>query len=123
MIAEEQRKHHLENNEARYVGVLCDKHQFAEMTPVKVTQGRGNLVCEFYEGFRCSVPSCKRFFGTMGYADMIENTEFENLLNGPGCPQFSTLPMYLQKVPESGLIRWVCAQCNEERPGGEPIVT
>jgi hypothetical protein len=121
LIDKEQRKHHAEHNKPRYIGVLCDKHQGVEMEPVELHHGHGPIT-EVQRGFRCPVPGCKRFFGKIGYADLTENNEFENILKGPGCPQFPALKMYLQKT-SLGLIRWVCAQCNEERPSGPPIIT
>ena len=120
LIENEQRKHHWEQNKARYIGVLCDR-QGIEMQNVTVLRGLG-LTTRKETGFRCQVPGCKRFFGTSGYADLTNDKTvqlFENLLNGPTCPQFPALPMYLQSSP-SGLVRWVCAQCNEERPAANP---
>jgi hypothetical protein len=73
----EQREHHSEENEARYVGVLCDQHRFVEMQAVEVEHGRG-LFTEWKKGFRCVVPGCGRFFGPEGYADLNKDTKFEN---------------------------------------------
>jgi hypothetical protein len=84
LIEKEQRKRHSEQNEPlSYSGVLCDKHG-VEMERVVVMQGRG-IVTERHPGFRCRVPSCRRFFGELGYADITSETKFENILSGPAC--------------------------------------
>ncbi len=85
------------------------------MEHVIVRHGRG-ILTDQYEGFRCTAPGCQRFFGVLGYADLTKQTEFENILDGPDCPQAPSFKMYLQNdAPPSGVIRWVCAKCNEER--------
>ena len=115
LIDKEQRKHHSEQNEARYVGVLCDMHRGTEMERVIIHHGHG-IISTAHRGFRCKVEGCKRFFGVQGYADLTDQLEIGNVLDGPDCPQSPGFKMYLRKdAPPSGLIRWVCAKCNEER--------
>ncbi len=68
-------------HEQYYENVVCDLH-LTDMRSVQVRHGMG-VVTKVVDGFACTVKGCARFFGTEGYSDLTENSEFTNIRTEP----------------------------------------
>jgi len=88
--------------------VVCDVHR-TDMRSVEVRHSMG-VVTRVVEGFACSVAGCVRFFGTEGYNDLTDKSEFANIRSQPSCSRAQTAdPMYIQRTKDG--LRWVCSSC------------
>ena len=94
--------------------VVCDVH-LTDMRFVNVRHGMG-IITKVRDGFAgCPVADCNRFFGTEGYCDLTEDSEFANIRTEPICPsEHEAKPMYIQR--DGGSLRWVCAICKSTAP-------
>jgi hypothetical protein len=73
------------------------------------------VITKVLNGFRCSVVGCTRFFGTEGYSDLTEDSEFANIRTEPTCSsQHDCQPMYIQRTPVC--LQWVCPACRRSAP-------
>jgi hypothetical protein len=93
--------------------VVCDVH-LTDMRFGQLRHGMG-LVTKVLDGFACALDGCGRFFGTEGYCDLTEDSEFTNPGTQPCCPnQHQSERMYIQRKPDH--LQWVCPVCNAVRP-------
>ena len=96
-------------SEKHYENVVCDLH-LTDMRSVRVRHGMG-MVTKVHEGFACTLDGCARFFGTKGYGDLTEDSEFTNFRTEPCCSsQHESERMYIRRT--SDRLQWVCPVCN-----------
>jgi len=94
--------------------VVCDVH-LTDMKSMRVMQGMG-IAAKVLDGFgHCPVSGCGRFFGTEGYCDLTNSSEFAKIRKEPTCStRHERTPMYIQRTPDC--LQWVCPMCSAVTP-------
>ena len=86
-------------NEKRCETLVCDVH-LSDMRYVQVRHGLG-LLTRVLDGFACTARGCTRFFGTEGYSDLTEDSEFTNVRTEPCClNHHNSERMYIQQMSD-----------------------